>query len=227
MSVPPSSVYLFLTCEAQHEANVHNALSLLQDIFAPAQSLAESVLPIFPGRHGAPVGGATLWGQGGQQGISARVLAVTRHTKRKCWFFHDDTRWPLRLYPTPETHIVRITKWCEVSSSLHQAQSMRYLPPPFTLSLNHGDRWGTTGLSIPLCCLPTSFFCLPCLLPPFTVPCRMVLARLDEAETCQLAPLYDGHSCRHWGLLCWEPITVKDFLYEVCRRSKCSYACCT
>ena len=27
-------------------------------------------------------------------------------------------------------------------------------------------------------------FCLPCLLPPFTVPCRMVLARPDERETC-------------------------------------------
>ena len=29
------------------------------------------------------------------------------------------------------------------------------------------------------------FFCLPCLLPPFTVPCKMVLARPDEWETCQ------------------------------------------
>ena len=27
------------------------------------------------------------------------------------------------------------------------------------------------------------FFCLPCLLPPFTVPCKMVLARPDERET--------------------------------------------
>ena len=25
--------------------------------------------------------------------------------------------------------------------------------------------------------------CLPCLLPPFTVPCKMVLARPDERET--------------------------------------------
>ena len=29
------------------------------------------------------------------------------------------------------------------------------------------------------------FLCLPCLLPPFTVPCKMILARLDEWETCQ------------------------------------------
>ena len=28
------------------------------------------------------------------------------------------------------------------------------------------------------------FFCLPCFLPPFTVPCKMVLARPDERETC-------------------------------------------
>ena len=27
-------------------------------------------------------------------------------------------------------------------------------------------------------------FCLPCLLPPFTVTCKMVLARPDERETC-------------------------------------------
>ena len=28
------------------------------------------------------------------------------------------------------------------------------------------------------------FLCLPCLLLPFTVPCKMVLARPDERETC-------------------------------------------
>ena len=28
------------------------------------------------------------------------------------------------------------------------------------------------------------FLCLPCLLPPFIVPCKMVLARPDERETC-------------------------------------------
>ena len=40
------------------------------------------------------------------------------------------------------------------------------------------------------------FLCLPCLLPPFTVPCRTVLARPDEWETMsislQFASLYDG-----------------------------------
>ena len=28
------------------------------------------------------------------------------------------------------------------------------------------------------------FFCPPCLLPPFTVPCKMVLTTPDERETC-------------------------------------------
>ena len=28
------------------------------------------------------------------------------------------------------------------------------------------------------------YFCLPCLLPPFTVSCKMVLFRPDERETC-------------------------------------------
>ena len=28
------------------------------------------------------------------------------------------------------------------------------------------------------------FFCLPCLLPAFTVSCKMVVARPDEGETC-------------------------------------------
>ena len=27
------------------------------------------------------------------------------------------------------------------------------------------------------------FFCLPCLFPPFTVPCKMVLTRCDEQKT--------------------------------------------
>ena len=35
------------------------------------------------------------------------------------------------------------------------------------------------------------FFCLPCLLPPFTVPCWMVLTRPDQPP--QFAFLYDGH----------------------------------
>ena len=73
-------------------------------------------------------------------------------------------------------------------------------------SLNLEGRWGTTDdfatsflhfslFSTALWDLPNSrpahslmlsshlFLCLPCLLPPFTVPCKMVLARPDEWET--------------------------------------------
>ena len=44
--------------------------------------------------------------------------------------------------------------------------------------------WRTPGLSIPWCCLSTSFVHLSWPLPPFTVPCKMVLARPDEWEIC-------------------------------------------
>ena len=74
------------------------------------------------------------------------------------------------------------------------------------LFLNCEGRWGTTDdfatsfihsslFSTALWDLPNSrpvhslmlffhlFLCLPCLLPPFIVPCKMVLARPDERET--------------------------------------------
>ena len=73
-------------------------------------------------------------------------------------------------------------------------------------SLNREGRWGTTDdfatnflhfplFSTALWDLPNSrpvhslmlsshlFLCPPCLLPPFTVPCKMVLTRPDERET--------------------------------------------
>ena len=75
------------------------------------------------------------------------------------------------------------------------------------LSLNNKGCWGTTDdcvtsflhfslLSTALWDLANSrpvhslmlsshlFLCLLCLLPPFTMPCKMVLARPDEWETC-------------------------------------------
>ena len=50
------------------------------------------------------------------------------------------------------------------------------------------------------------FFCLPCLLPPFTVPCKMVLARPDERETCPY----------HFSLR----------LFTIVRRSSCGPIAC-
>ena len=74
------------------------------------------------------------------------------------------------------------------------------------LSLNCEGSWGTTDdfatSFLHLTLFPTArcdladsrpvhslmlsshlFLCLPCLLPPFTVPCKMVLTRPDEQET--------------------------------------------
>ena len=42
--------------------------------------------------------------------------------------------------------------------------------------------WRTPGLS--LMSSSRLFFYLPCVLPPLTVPCKIVLARPDERETC-------------------------------------------
>ena len=41
--------------------------------------------------------------------------------------------------------------------------------------------WRTPGLYV---VFPLLFLCLPCLLPPFIVPCKIVLARPDERQTC-------------------------------------------
>ena len=98
------------------------------------------------------------------------------------------------------------------------------------LSLNREDSWGTTNdfatsflhfslfstalwdlaYSRPVKSLMLSshtFFCLPCLLPSFTVPCKMVLDRLDEWETCpyhcclRLSAMVRKSSCG--PIACW------------------------
>ena len=94
-------------------------------------------------------------------------------------------------------------------------------------SLNREGRWGTTDdftasllhfslfstalwdlvNSRPVHSLMLSsnlFFCQPCLLPLFTVPCKMIFARHDERETCtstplQFASLYDGQEVFMWS----------------------------
>ena len=104
-----------------------------------------------------------------------------------------------------------------------------YLHLHLHLSFNRGGRWGTTDdfktsflyfslFSTALWDLANSrhvhsmvlsshlFFCLPCLLPPFTVPCKMVLARPDEREICPY----------HFSLR----------LFMVIRRSSCDPTAC-
>ena len=115
------------------------------------------------------------------------------------------------------------------------------------LSLNREGRWGTTDdfatsflhfslFSTALWDLPNSrpvhslmlsshlFLCLPCLLPPFTVPCKMVLARPDEQEAwpyhCSLClfTMVRRSSCGQ--IACWiltqTSSLVTRSLYEMC-----------
>ena len=67
------------------------------------------------------------------------------------------------------------------------------------------------------------FFCLPCLLSPFTVPCKTVLARPDERETCpyhcslRLFTMIRRSSCD--PIACWilarTPSLLTWSLYEM------------
>ena len=66
--------------------------------------------------------------------------------------------------------------------------------------------WWTPDLSIPWCCLPISSSCLPSLLPPVTVPCKVVLASPDERET--------------WPYYC------RLHLFTMVRRSSCGPIVC-
>ena len=115
------------------------------------------------------------------------------------------------------------------------------------LSLNHEGRWGTTDdfatsflhfslFSTVLLGLTHSgpvhflmlyshlFLCPPCLFPPFTVPCKVVLARPDERETwpyhcsLRLFTMVRRSSC---GLIaCWisarTSLLITWSLYEMC-----------
>ena len=67
------------------------------------------------------------------------------------------------------------------------------------------------------------FFCLPYLLPPFTVPCKMVLARPDKWETCpyhfslHVFIVVRRSSCgpiARW-ILAWTPSLLTWSLYEM------------
>ena len=61
------------------------------------------------------------------------------------------------------------------------------------------------------------FFCLPCLLPPFTVPCKMGLARPDERETwpchCSLR-LFTIVRSSYCPIACW--ILARTFSSVTC-----------
>ena len=114
------------------------------------------------------------------------------------------------------------------------------------LSLYREGRWGTTddfatsflhfslfstapwdlANSRPVYSLMLSshlFLCPPCLLPPFTVPCKMVLARPDERETypyhCRLR-LFTMVRSSCGPITCWILARISSLvtwsLYEMC-----------
>ena len=113
--------------------------------------------------------------------------------------------WWRSAYPIPliVTHIFFLSlNWCQINGAF---QSKILLHHHHHQSLNREGPWGTTddfatsflhffvfstalwdlANSRPVHSLMLSshlFLCLPCLLPPFTVPCKMVLARPDERE---------------------------------------------
>ena len=115
-----------------------------------------------------------------------------------CQLFHGKSRRPL------EESAVHLQMQCTGTLPYPTHAAVTFT---FTLSLHRGCLWYTTNdyeisllhfslFSTALWDLANSrpvhslilsshlFFCLPCLLPPFTVPCKMVLARPDERGTC-------------------------------------------
>ena len=102
--------------------------------------------------------------------------------------------------------LVPNTKEATMCNNLRKSTAFSSLSP-FTYPITAGDRWGTTDdftasflnfslFSTDLWNLansrPVHFpmfsshlsFCMPCLFPPYIVPCKMVLARPNEQETC-------------------------------------------
>ena len=119
-------------------------------------------------------------------------------------------------------------------------------------SFNCKGRWGTTDdfatrfrhlslSSTALLDLPNSrsvhslmlsshlFLCLPCLLPPFTVPCKMVLARPDGWETwpynCSLCLFTMVRMSSCGPIACWILAQTSSLvtwsLYEMCSICGC------
>ena len=103
----------------------------------------------------------------------------------------------------------------------------------FATSLLHFSLFSTTLWDLPnsrpvyfLMLSSHLFLCPPCLLPPFTVPCKMVLARPDQQETwpyhcsLRLFTIIRRTSCGPiacWIL--WTSLLVTWSLYEMCSTS--------
>ena len=97
---------------------------------------------------------------------------------------------------SPPTLLLLFCFEVEISSSSHHhhpslnRQGRRGTTDNFTISFLHFSLFSTARWDLPnsrpvhsLMLSSHLVFCLPCFLPPFTVPCKMVLARPDERET--------------------------------------------
>jgi len=72
--------------------------------------------------------------------------------------------------------------------------------------------------SIPGYCLPISFFCLPRLLPPWTVPSMIVLASPDDLVMCPYplslrVPRWKCHGAPEWSVKIWLMCIFQSHIY--------------
>ena len=125
-----------------------------------------------------------------------------------------------------------VTKHDFLISSLIYALTVRVIGAPqmisqpvssiFPCSPLSSGTWRTPVHSLMLS--SDLFLCLPCLVPPFTVPCKIVLARPDERETwpchcsLRLFTMVKRSSCGTIGcrILTRTSSLVTWSLYEVC-----------
>ena len=154
----------------------------------------------------------TIWRRNGKRRIGKRRSGKRRIWKRRIGSFLSQRQWKQWRSKTVQWESIRPETSLPLSVAVkagktihHHHHHHHYHHHHHHLSLNRAGRWGTTDgfrasfLYFPLFCttlwdLANSrpvhslmlsshlFLCLPCLLPPFTVPCKMVLARPDERE---------------------------------------------
>ena len=154
------------------------------------------------------------------QALHASNIALSPYCSFYCWFPKQNSQaidWTFSWR--------QLNRLCSLRLHHHHHHHHRRRH----LSLNRKGRWGTiddfttsflhfslfsTALwdlanSRPVHSLMLSshlFLCLPRLLPPFTVPCKMILARLNERDTC--------------------PYHCSLRLFTVVRRSSCGPIAC-
>ena len=128
------------------------------------------------------------------QAANIKPVQTNKHTNKQNFPKYKYTHKHARTHARTHTHA-------------HTCVRARITPLHFTYPLSLADHWGTKNdrattflypdlfsafrglhpnlnLSIPLRCLPISFFSLPFLLPPCTVPCRIIFASPVDLVMC-------------------------------------------